>query len=609
MFNHRHCRGADTRIFGNAGACQCACAWRSSTQLDPWPSTLNANDWGATNLVGHEWWWLVWKWMWEAFDEPMVNEATYCRMPTPTVSLTVGVGILVLQQLFLTAFHTHDGMSSAEVHAVRPASKNVDGQSQPSDASSVLREDALQQEGPRHADANPPQRRQPDPKAPLAHDVTREAGEPRSSSLSTRYITWRRNGGALNNQLISVAAAFDTAKSMGRTVYIEADATAMQENDPKPSLRWPKTYLGVDDGLWDLTSLEQEYSIEYETRVVRVYGSVAKHPVLGLHLNDSECLVPDLKHVQTMELLKKLDAKCPVIDLGGANGQLRFQEFHGEHGFFRVFRPGKHIVEAADKWLASVEWGTSSGKPALAVHSRSFWEGRKCTDAYQFCAGKVKSTFRLLGVHVQHPEVAAVMCFATPEAINLVLERSNLTNVRVENCTIASPSKPCMPWFLGADGQTNGIIESLATEYGAKMFDVRKARQSGLLRPPQAGSGLLVPPEGGYRKGKIHNQNWQSYIERLESSYIDLYLLSRGEVFIGNVYSTFSSSVCKMRPDGAPSNTCRFLTTHKPDEFISSLNRDGLPVGWHLPWIGEGFMVKRIVELAYQKDHKNIPCV
>ena len=63
---------------------------------------------------------------------------------------------------------------------------------------------------------------------------------PPSKSKQQRYVTWERNGGALNNQLISVAAAFDTAKAMGRTIYIEADATAMEDNDPNPSLRWPK---------------------------------------------------------------------------------------------------------------------------------------------------------------------------------------------------------------------------------------------------------------------------------------------------------------------------------------------------------------------------------
>lgn len=53
-----------------------------------------------------------------------------------------------------------------------------------------------------------------------------------------------------------------------------------------------------------------------------------------------------------------------------------------------------------------------------------------------------------------------------------------------------------MPWFLGSDGQTSGIIESLATDYGAKIFDLTEARRSGLLRPPAAGSGLLVPAGG-----------------------------------------------------------------------------------------------------------------
>jgi hypothetical protein len=112
-----------------------------------------------------------------------------------------------------------------------------------------------------------------------------------------------------------------------------------------------------------------------------------------------------------------------------------------------------------------------------------------------------------------------------------------------------SLNQPCMKWFLGSDGQTNGIVETLAGEYGAVTFNVAEARKSGLLRPPAAGSGLLVPPEGGYREGQVHRQHWRGHIERLEAAYLDIYLLTFGEVFVGNVYSTFSSTVCKMRPE------------------------------------------------------------
>jgi hypothetical protein len=70
--------------------------------------------------------------------------------------------------------------------------------------------------------------------------VVAAAPAAQSKSKHPKYITWKRNSGALNNQLISVAAAFDTAKAMGRTVYIEADSTAMQADDPEPAIRWPK---------------------------------------------------------------------------------------------------------------------------------------------------------------------------------------------------------------------------------------------------------------------------------------------------------------------------------------------------------------------------------
>ena len=37
------------------------------------------------------------------------------------------------------------------------------------------------------------------------------------------YVTWDRNAGGLNNQLISAAAAFDTARALNRTVFVRSE--------------------------------------------------------------------------------------------------------------------------------------------------------------------------------------------------------------------------------------------------------------------------------------------------------------------------------------------------------------------------------------------------
>ena len=59
-------------------------------------------------------------------------------------------------------------------------------------------------------------------------------------------------------------------------------------------------------------------------------------------------------------------------------GPLWITELKYELGFYNAWRPAAYIRAAADKWLKSIEWGTPDGMPALAVHSRIFWEGRHC---------------------------------------------------------------------------------------------------------------------------------------------------------------------------------------------------------------------------------------
>jgi hypothetical protein len=401
----------------------------------------------------------------------------------------------------------------------------------------------------------------------------RAADTPSQSSTGPRYITWDRNSGNLNNQLISAAAAFDTALELNRTVLLRVEATLMGdglETAPRP---WDKVLFGYEEGLWDLAALRKVYRFELESDVIRQYGSLKAHPVLGRY--DPKCTVlPDERNpIAAVGVYRKLDAACPVLHLGGSGGQLRFQEQSNVNGFFRVFRPASYLVEAADTWLKSVDWGTPSGRPHLTVHSRSFWEGRRCSDAYQFCSGKVTRELKKRLVTPPsttiHSDVAGVMCFANPSAINLVLDRSELAAHTIVNCSDTTAG-PCRPWFLASDSQTAGMIEGQAKAYGAHQFSTDAVKLS----------------RTEYRKDKIHKRPWKWIIHGLESSYLDLYLLSQGEVFLGNVFSTFSSSVCKMRAINAPSNVCKLLTQSKPDSFLESLKTQGLPTGWHLPWKG-----------------------
>lgn len=98
-----------------------------------------------------------------------------------------------------------------------------------------------------------------------------------------------------------------------------------------------------------------------------------------------------------------------------------------------------------------------SGRPTLTVHSRVFWEGPSCAPAVNTCrenfARDVNAIFRRAGVkpsssntnantkHSAVPtplnhEIASVACFLTPDAINLVLDRSGHSSIaRITNCS------------------------------------------------------------------------------------------------------------------------------------------------------------------------------
>eukprot|EP00038_Savillea_parva_P025178 m.46544 g.46544 ORF g.46544 m.46544 type:complete len:896 (-) comp6779_c0_seq1:129-2816(-) len=412
-------------------------------------------------------------------------------------------------------------------------------------------------------------------------------GHPYERATPARYLTWEFNSGNLNNQLISAAAAFDTARMLNRTVILPWEARVMQElKGGTLSRAWDKMFLGYEDGLWDLKALEKVYKFVFESDLAR-----QEDPILE-HVHDPICRLDVWNAQEVLPALSKLQERCTVINIGGSGGQLRFQEELNEHTFFSIFRPADYLTHAADSWLQSIDWKTASHKPHLAVHSRSFWESKRCGGAYKFCTDKVKTELSrrtLGGPNIAHPEVASVMCFTTPQAINLVLERSALDKEhRLVKCQSGTV---CRPWLLASDGQTAGIIEEFATDYGAKQFSRH---------------GYLHRSE--YREGKVNTMTWKDLIQRLENSYLDLYLLSQGDVFLGNVYSTFSSSACKMREPGEPSNVCRLLTSGKPDTFIASLEKQGLPSGWKLPWEGNSDDARKVVAAANKKKG-GIPCI
>ena len=99
-------------------------------------------------------------------------------------------------------------------------------------------------------------------------------------------------------------------------------------------------------------------------------------------------------------------------------------------------------------------------------------------------------------------------------------------------------------------------------------------------------------------------------IRNLEASFADLYLLSRADFFSGNIYSTFTGTVCKVRGAAVvrQSNTCRTLTDLGNDVFFANAEKRGLPEGWTQHWeqpeARKGY--ERICQREFQADKDGI---
>ena len=392
-------------------------------------------------------------------------------------------------------------------------------------------------------------------------------------SLSRRYVVWHVNAGNLNNQLISAAAAFDTAKMLNRTVFVFDELRVMRTTRHFTS--FVKAFMGIEHGMWDLGVLREVYDVEFESDAVRIYGTLDAHPVLGPYFfgvsknastvefkaTDHNCVLPGGIENGTIALAR-MNLACRVIDIGGHYSNIMIQAYRREHNFFNVFRPGAVIVSAAEAWMQKQDWGTTSGAPALTVHSRSFWEGVSGCKALAMCQtwhkeGLVrrKLYFTLPGTHALHHETAALMCYPTPAAINVVLRRSGI-NTTLTNCSNNSDS--CHPWFLASDGSTDGAIERVAVEFGARLY----------AHNPHHSMLAL--------SHKIRGHLVSNMVDKLVPKYVDLYILSKGDVFLGNIMSTFSANVCKMRPPDASSNICgAYVGT--PGLFLHSLVTHSLP--------------------------------
>jgi hypothetical protein len=136
---------------------------------------------------------------------------------------------------------------------------------------------------------------------------------PPPTNTSRRLLTYKRHGGRLNNQLIQFLGAIQHGRVLKRKLIIP---------DEKVAVEWTGLLDEAFD-IWDLSSLKNEYDIDWELGLDFYKERAEKEGLLRSQI-PKECV---LSKMQLMDLLaggpehwKKWDEKCPgeiedVVDL------------------------------------------------------------------------------------------------------------------------------------------------------------------------------------------------------------------------------------------------------------------------------------------------------
>ena len=201
---------------------------------------------------------------------------------------------------------------------------------------------------------------------------------PPPTNTSRRYLTYRRHGGRLNNQMIQFIGAIQHARVLKRKLIVPDEAEAVE---------W--TGL-LDDNfdIWDLSSLKREYDIDWELGL-HVHKERAEKEGVLLSQIPKGCT---LGKTELMKLLKggpehwkEWDEKCPdILSLGR-----ELPLCHPKHSFCgdtealtEAFKIYQHL-----KLSPFMQSLLPSPQP-LSVHSRRAGEGGY---DWEICTGPTKT--------------------------------------------------------------------------------------------------------------------------------------------------------------------------------------------------------------------------
>jgi len=339
-------------------------------------------------------------------------------------------------------------------------------------------------------------------------------------SDTRRYLTYERFPGQLGNQLFQLVSAIQHAHLLGRTLII-------------PPERRKEEWTGMfqpELQMWNLSSLRRTYDIEFYT------DEEHKELLEGQQDEHSECYVQFRKFSDLLPKTKEegkgdfYDEHCPILNLGGKRGLLMSSQnrFFGnateEQFAYEVYQHlGLHSKLAEQLPREHFKIGVDSHTHGMDREIRNGDKG--------ICIRGVTKTLQQL---IQAPISANEL-----------------------NTTLAQ----CALWERGAlDAQTGLAMQELdflLVHDGAHRWNKTYWKNMHEFNPVgkvDADLTQQTQPLDQYKFTKVD-------VERMSKSLLGMFALVQPNFFVGNLYSTFSLTVCMMRGETKKfdSNICRIL--------------------------------------------------
>ena len=337
---------------------------------------------------------------------------------------------------------------------------------------------------------------------------------------TVQYMTYSRYQGRLNNQWFNLVAALTMSTRLNRTLLVP----------PEINKWFDMTYMfSPDKGYWNLDWIYGNYSLEY----------ISDPNDPRLNVTDGTCHAKYWKELSILsaEEISNKYQHCSIIHMGGKTGLLQCKQDHRfcvdereAYKIYQRFRPGPIVeqhLQDANVLNKSYKYG---------VHSRTIGGSGVDAGNAEICS--------------KHIDKVAKSHF------NLNLNYTKFVQGQCHfNDTLMSDLGQRTEFLLASDGSLDWN-----TYYGNNAIIVsEKALSSSTLGQKGKESGLLA-------------------------SLLELWSLTSADYFYGNLFSTFSMSICLLRGEHLKykSNVC-WILMHPDTQYAELPPPVSLPTATTIP--------------------------